>query len=75
VPKSRQNNRTLCANCGQREGTVKWGDALAVTHGFAQMWCEICSYEAQIKHAEERATVLPELRERLAAARARGLNP
>lgn len=57
----------ICQNCSQREGTVKWGDILAVTHGFGQMWCLRCVLEAQIAHAEERAAALPDLRAQLEA--------
>ena len=37
----------MCANCGRRPGTVKWGDMLAATHGAIQMWCRVCALEAQ----------------------------
>lgn len=59
----------LCDNCHEREGTMRWGDALAMTHGFVQMWCEVCVLTKQIEHAEERAALLPELRARLEALR------
>lgn len=59
---------SLCASCHKREGTLAWGDALALTHGFAARWCEVCALTAQIAHAEERAAALPGLRARLAAA-------
>lgn len=58
----------VCPKCNEREGTIRWGDALAITHGGAQWWCLVCALQAQINHAEERAAALPELRERLAAA-------
>lgn len=63
---------SACANCKKREGTVKWGDALSLSHGFAQMWCHVCALEAQIAFAEERAEALPELRRRLIAVLATG---
>lgn len=58
---------TKCANCGLRPGTIRWGDMLAVTHGFVVMWCEICVVQKQIEHAEEQSIRLPDLYERLAA--------
>ena len=58
---------TVCQNCGQHQGTVKWtAGALDMAHGFYQMWCEGCALRKQIEHAEERAAALPELRQRLA---------
>lgn len=42
---------------------------MAMTHGFVQMWCEVCVLTKQIEHAEERAALLPELRARLEALR------
>lgn len=57
-----------CANCKERVGTIKWvGDsgALALSHGFYEMWCEVCALKEQIRYAEERAAALPELRARL----------
>lgn len=63
---------SACANCKVNEGTLNWGDALAFTHGFSQRWCEGCALDAQIAHAEERAALLPELREQLAAFKASG---
>lgn len=62
-----------CFNCGDRPGTVRWGDSLAVTHGGVQWWCDVCALTVQIEHAEERAARLPELRQRLRAAK--GLVP
>lgn len=57
---------TPCARCKVNPGTVKWGDTLALTHGFAAMWCERCATEVQLAHAEERAALIPEMREKLA---------
>jgi hypothetical protein len=55
-----------CANCGEREGTEKWTESsVALAHGMYVMWCEPCVLKGQIKHAEERAAALPELRGRL----------
>lgn len=57
----------LCQRCGQRSGTHKFGEgAIAMIHGCYEMWCERCVLEKQIGHAEERASALPGLRERLA---------
>lgn len=55
-----------CANCGQREGTIRWGDMLALTHGFTAIWCEVCALEKQIEHARARAAELPKMEARLA---------
>jgi hypothetical protein len=52
----------LCANCGNHPGTIQWGDALALTHGWAKMWCKGCGLRAQIAHIEERLLVLDGLR-------------
>jgi hypothetical protein len=57
-----------CENCGERPGTRKWlgeGGAVDLVHGFYSMWCEVCVLKEQIKHAEERAAALPEMRARL----------
>jgi len=57
-----------CANCGKREGTIKWVGSegvLALTHGFYKMWCEICATEAQLEYAKELAKNIPKLEERL----------
>lgn len=62
----------ICPNCGKRPGTVRWGDALAVTHGFTQMWCEVCAVTAQLNFARERAAAIPELEARLVELRAGG---
>jgi hypothetical protein len=56
-----------CARCSDRPGTVRWGDALAFTHGGGQWWCERCATEVQLEHARERAAVIPELEQRLEA--------
>lgn len=59
----------ICDNCGKREGTIKWvgdGGVMDLVHGAYSMWCEVCTLKEQIKHAEERAAALPEMRARLA---------
>ncbi len=58
---------TPCARCKVNPGTVRWGDTLALTHGWAAWWCERCATEVQLAHAEERAALIPEMREKLAA--------
>lgn len=66
IPESRHPDNRLCANCKKRPGTETWGDALAVTHGWAAKWCVMCVLEAQLEHARERAAAIPELERRLA---------
>ena len=56
-----------CASCGKREGTIRWGDMLALTHGWVQMWCEHCAVTKQLEYARERAAAIPELEARLSA--------
>lgn len=58
---------TKCAVCGIREGTHRWGDTLAMTHGTWEMWCEVCVVTKQLEHAENRAALIPELRARMTA--------
>src|SRR5437879_6372816 len=41
----------LCSGCGTRPGTIRWGDALAVTHGWTELRCGVCVYGAQLRHA------------------------
>lgn len=56
----------ICVRCGENEATVKWGDALAATHGGGEDWCERCAVEEQTIHARGRAAALPDLEARLA---------
>lgn len=56
----------LCAECGERSGTITWGDALAITHGGGEKWCERCAVSTQLEHARKRAAAIPELEARLA---------
>lgn len=58
----------ICANCGKRPGTIRWGDTLSLTHGFMVMWCDVCAYTTQLDHARERAKEIPELERKLAEA-------
>jgi hypothetical protein len=53
-----------CFRC-PNEGSFKWGDTLALTHGFSQIICERCATELQLEYAEERAAAIPELRAKL----------
>lgn len=69
-PLSRESSLRPCQKCGKRPGTMKWGDLMAQTHGFAASWCAVCVYTAQLKHARERADAIPELERKLAKARA-----
>lgn len=58
-----------CQNCHEREATLWWaGDAgwLAVTHGFAQPWCEACAVQAQLDQARDFAGQITSLEEKLA---------
>ncbi len=60
---------TMCANCKQRPGTKKWvgeGGALALSHGFYAMWCEVCVLTAQLEHARSRVAEIPKMEARLA---------
>jgi hypothetical protein len=52
---------SMCAVCGKRPGVFKWGDSLAMTHGFWRWRCERCTYGPQIRHALGRAWALPKL--------------
>lgn len=66
---ARDTPSVLCANCGEREGWTRWGDMLAITHGMAPMWCELCAVTAQLEYAKERAATIPALESRLEALR------
>jgi hypothetical protein len=58
----------MCENCGKRKATQIWvgeGGTLSFVHGGGQNWCERCCVETQLKHAEEVATRIPELKEKL----------
>lgn len=49
----------LCAECGKRPGTIRWGDALSMTHGGGEMRCGVCVYGTQLRHALGRALRIP----------------
>ena len=58
-----------CANCKKRKATLKWigdGGSLAIAHGLASDWCEVCALEAQLKHAKERAAEILKMEKKLA---------
>jgi hypothetical protein len=60
--------RGICQNCNEKPATQTWvgeGGTFGLVHGQYQFWCELCCVKAQIKHAEEAAARLPELREKL----------
>lgn len=56
----------ICPNCNEREGTLIFGDALSISHGWAPKWCERCVLVKQIEHCKERMEALPGLEARLA---------
>jgi hypothetical protein len=59
----------ICEACRVREAAVKWvgeGGSLALTHGMAQNWCEICALEAILIHARKMAAKIPGYEARLA---------
>jgi hypothetical protein len=60
--------KSLCACCHKRPGTKRWvgeGGAMALSHGFYEMWCEGCVLRKQIEHAQERAAAIPDLEQQL----------
>lgn len=61
----------LCENCGTHPGTVCYvgdGGTMGFIHGAFAWWCKCCTLKAQIKHCEEAAERLPELRKELETA-------
>ena len=72
-----KNKNMICQNCHKRDATLKWigdGGSLALSHGFASDWCEVCALEAQLKHARERASEIPRMETRLAELLAQAPN-
>lgn len=67
------SSQGLCGNCGERPGTITWGDLLALTHGGGTLRCELCAIKTQLEHARERAAAIPELEARLAHLQAEAL--
>ena len=50
--------RGSCDRCHERLATMWWvadGGALALVHGMAVSWCEICVLEEQLRHARAQA--------------------
>ena len=52
-----------CQRCQQRPATQWWcpGGALALAHGMAAAWCELCVVTEQLQHCREAAARIPEL--------------
>lgn len=51
-----------CANCNKREGSdVYVGNSgmMGYVHGFYQIWCKKCIYEAQIEFLENELKRIP----------------
>jgi hypothetical protein len=63
------SGKGLCGRCGERKGTVPWGDP----NRAHTLRCEICATEEQLEHARERASAIPELEAKL--ARLKGAMP
>lgn len=60
----------LCRNCEERPGLETWvgdGGVMSYVHGGGEPWCKKCCIEAQLKHAREMATKIPELEAELQA--------
>lgn len=59
-----------CRNCEKRPASGIWlgtGSVMDYIHGGGVPWCELCMVKEQLKHAEECAARVPELRARLEA--------
>lgn len=52
---------TMCSKCKIRIGVIKWGDALAMHHGFTEMRCKTCAYKDQSLYALKSIVRLPGL--------------
>lgn len=64
-----------CTHCRQRPSTCMWtgeGGTLAYVHGCYTYYCDICALEGQLLHAEACAARIPQLRQALAEAKAKG---
>lgn len=60
---------SLCAKCGEREGTMDFvaeGGVLAYVHGMYQRWCRLCVVREQLAYAKARAADIPSLEAELA---------
>lgn len=63
-----------CQKCRKRPSTHSWigdGGGLALSHGFYQLWCDVCVFTEQLKHAKAAARRVPVLERKLARAKAR----
>lgn len=67
---SARDGSQLCEACKTRKGTIRWGDALAQTHGWTTWRCGICALEEQVAFARARAAALPDLEAQLAELKA-----
>lgn len=59
-----------CDKCGEKKPTVKWAGSESSSSAFRHYhslpsWCQRCITVAQLEHAKEVATRIPELEERL----------
>ena len=59
-----------CKNCKNRKATTLWIDddqafSLAMSHGCAQEWCELCILKVQLEHAENLAITIPDLKRKI----------
>lgn len=63
---SREDGR--CVNCKAAPATENWcpGGSLGWSHGLVYAWCKRCVLTEQIKHCQEMADALPELKAALA---------
>lgn len=52
---------TKCQFCEERAASLHFGDMLSFTHGGGLNCCDLCCAEMQLEHAQERATLIPEL--------------
>lgn len=63
-----------CQRCRKRPSTTNWvgeGGWLAQTHGFSQLWCDVCVLAEQLKYARKLARKIPSIERKLAKAKAR----
>lgn len=62
------SKKIICANCGEREGTINWvgrGGVMDFVHGMYEVWCELCAVEADLEYAKKQAKRVPELEKKL----------
>ena len=58
---------SACSYCHERRATLHFGDMLSFTHGGGLNCCALCCAEMQLKHARERAALIPELEAKVVA--------